>query len=81
MSARSFNFRLFTKACFAMGHPSGTVTVSIDVVGQPVSVSLRITTAEARAMAIALEAAATWAENTLPSGLGESAVDAPAVAS
>jgi hypothetical protein len=76
MTARTFNFRLFTKACFAMGHPSGGVTVCIDAVGQPVGVSLRITPTEARAMAVALEAAATYAENVLETGLGESAVAA-----
>ena len=80
MTARAFNFRLFTKACFAMGHPSGAVTVCIDAVNQPVGVSLRITATEARAMAIALEAAATFAENVLETGLGESAVDAATVA-
>lgn len=75
MTTRCFDFRLFTKPCFAMGHSTGGVTVCIDAGSGPVTVSLRITPTEARAMAVALEAAATHAENVLPSGLGESAVD------
>jgi long-subunit acyl-CoA synthetase (AMP-forming) len=81
MTAHAFNFRLFTKACFAMGHQSGGVTVCIDASATPVGVNLRLNPTEARAMAVALEAAATYAENVIAeTGLGESAVDAPAVA-
>lgn len=75
MTSRSFDFRLFTKLCFAMGHPSGKVSMCIDVGATPLGVSLSLSAAEARAMAVALEAAATHAENVLPSGLGESAVE------
>ena len=48
------------------------------LLGSEVGITYHMTTAEARAMAAALEAAATFAENVLESGLGESAVDAPA---
>lgn len=78
MTARDFPFRLFTKRCFTMGHPSGAVTMCIDAGANPVGVHLRLTPTEARAMAVALEAAATYAENVLETGLGESAVDAEA---
>jgi len=81
MSARTFNFRFDDHPAFAIGHPSGHVTVCVGSGTSKHSTSMRMNAAEARAMAVALEAAATWAENVLETGLGESAVDAPAVPS
>lgn len=72
MTARSFDFRLLARPCFAMGHPSGSVSVILDVSAAPIGVNFTLTLTEARAMAVALEAAATHAESTLPTGLGES---------
>lgn len=80
MTARSFDFRVAGKPAFAQGHSTGSVTLALGIVG-PLGLTARMTAAEARAMAVALEAAATHAENVLKTGLGESAVDAPAVAS
>ena len=78
MTSRSFDFRVADKACFTMGHPT-TVTVALCLFSAgDLNVMLRLSAKDARAMAAALEAAATHAEN-VPSGLGESAVDAPAV--
>lgn len=73
MSARAFDFRIAGKPAFAQGHSTGNVTLMLGVTG-PIGLTVRATVAEARAMAVALEAAATWAENVLESGLGESAV-------
>lgn len=75
-AARAFDFRLGDAHCFAQGHPSTHPAVTLMVHAGPyrasVSASVAMTPAEARAMAVALEAAATHAENTLESGLGES---------
>jgi D-serine dehydratase len=80
MSARYFSFRVDDKPAFAQGHVSGRVSIAVGLTGN-LGMTIWATAAEARAMAVALEAAATWAENVLETGLGESAVDAPAVAS
>lgn len=73
MSAQAFHFRFGNKPSFAMGHTSGTVALSIAFVGDH-RTTLAMSPADARAMATALEAAATHAENALATGLGESAV-------
>lgn len=77
MSARAFDFRVDSRKSWAQGHASKYPTVTlalfpIDTFGA----NLRLTPIEARAMAAALEAAATYAENVLETGLGESAVAA-----
>jgi hypothetical protein len=77
MTARTFDFPLGQRRCMAMGHPNKypTVTLSLnagDELGETVGFTVRLSPAEAHAMAVALEAAATFAENTLQSGLGES---------
>lgn len=83
MTARAFDFYLATAKCWAMGHPTGKPSVSLALSPiEQTSVMVRLSPAEARAMAVALEAAATHAENVIAdTGLGESAVDAPTVAS
>lgn len=85
MTSRSFPFKLGKRNCWAQSHALSTpvITLALHAGDFPSSlgVSATLTPDEARAMAVALEAAATHAENVLPSGLGESAVDAPAVAS
>ena len=80
MTARTFDFMFDGRKSWAMAHTVGRVTLGLDAIGAAHSTIVRLTPAEARAMACALEAAATWAENVLETGLGESAVDAPAVA-
>lgn len=73
---RAFDFRLGDAHCFAQGHvsayPAVTLMVHAGPCRAPVSTYVAMTPAEARAMAVALEAAATHAEATLPTGLGES---------
>lgn len=77
MSARAFNFKLGKYSCFAQGHPSGWIILFMtagDGSGTSLDLMARMTPSEARAMAVALEAAATHAENTIAdTGLGESA--------
>ena len=77
MQSRAFDFRLGRRKSWAQAHPNKhpTVTLALPSGEYPTSidVSVSMTPAEARAMAVALEAAATHAENVLPSGLGESA--------
>lgn len=72
--SRAFDFIVADQKCWAQGHPL-TAHPAVTLMLQPLAVtciSMRLTPAEARAMAVSLEAAATHAENTLPSGLGES---------
>ncbi len=65
---------------FAMGHPSGLVTLCIGSTADH-TMTFRMKAAEARAIANALYEAADGAENVLATGLGESAVVvAPAAA-
>ena len=73
MTARAFDFLIGARKSWAQGHaishPSVTLALfPLDALGAQV----RLSPAEARAMAVALEAAATFAENTLATGLGES---------
>ena len=72
MQSRAFDFRLGEDRCWAQGHSTGNVTLCVSVAGYKVHLQLAMTAVEARAAAVALEAAATLAENTLPTGLGES---------
>lgn len=76
MQSRAFDFRLGARKCWAQGHPSKhpIVTLALHAGEFPagIDIAATMTAAEARAMAAALEAAATHAENTLPTGLGES---------
>lgn len=81
MAARSFDFMLGKRKRWAQGHANKhpSVTLALPGEGFPacVDVSVSMSPAEAHAMAVALEAAATWAENVIAdTGLGESAVDA-----
>ena len=75
MSSRTFEFTLGKQKCWAQAHPGkyGAITLQVqplDLVG----VSIRLTPAEARAWAVALEAAAVHAENVVAdTGLGEAA--------
>lgn len=71
MTARAFHFTNNGFDAFAQGHATERVSLSIGPHAH--STTLHMSAAEARAMAVALEAAATWAENVLGSGLGESA--------
>lgn len=83
MPAQPFPFTVDGRACFAQGHalsnPRVSLAVSLGSLFKAHDINFALTPAEARAMAAALEAAATYAENVLPSGLGESAVEAPAI--
>ena len=72
MKSQAFNFPLGEDRCWAQGHTTGNVTLALNADGYKVGLQLSMTAAEARATAVALEAAATFAENTLPTGLGES---------
>lgn len=77
MTIDSFPFVLGGRRCSALGHRTGSVSMLTSagpLLGSEVSVTYHMTPAEARAMAAALEAAATFAENVLATGLGESAV-------
>ena len=81
MAAEAFRFLLDGRVCFAQGHTSATVPrvglmMSFGDLFKSHEFTARLTPAEARTMAAALEAAATFAENVLDTGLGESAVDA-----
>lgn len=82
MSARSYDFKIGNGKCWALAHEGARPSVTVfirppaEVLIPAIEVQLHITSAEARAMAVALEAAATHAENVLASGLGESAVEA-----
>lgn len=71
MTSRAFDFRLGDDRCWAQGHSTGNVTLCLNVNGYKAHLQLTMTAAEARAAAVAIEAAATHAESTLPSGLGE----------
>lgn len=77
-TSRAFDFRLGGRKRWAQGHANKhpSVTLALPGEGFPtcVDVSISMSPAEARAMAAALEAAATHAENVLATGLGESAV-------
>lgn len=82
MSARAFDFLANGRRSWAQGHANKNPTITLALFPlDPFGAQLRLTPTEARAMALALEAAATYAENVLDTGLGESAVDAPAVVS
>jgi len=70
---RAFRFSIAGRPCFVQGTAQHKATLFVDR-GNDDVVLLLLTPAEARAMAVALEAAATHAENVLASGLGESAV-------
>jgi hypothetical protein len=70
MTSRSFPFTNSGVHCVAMGH--NTERVSLLVGPHAYSITLHMSATEARAMAVALEAAATPAENALATGLGES---------
>lgn len=72
MGARSFDFTRGGEPCFAMGVPNMSVTLCFGSGVAATSILLRLTPTEAKAMAVALEAAAMHAEATLPTGLGES---------
>lgn len=78
MSSRAFYFPIAETKCWAQGHankhPSVTLALRVNLpFPGSFDVSASLTASEARAMAAALEAAATYAENTLETGLGESA--------
>lgn len=77
MQSRAFDFHLGKRKSWAQGHPSDRPSVTLhltsgDILATFLDVSLMMPAAAARAMAVALEAAATHAESTLPTGLGES---------
>lgn len=76
MTSRAFDFRLGDRSCFAQGHPLKTPCVTLWLRAGAVDFSARMSPDEARAMAVALEAAATHAENVIAdTGLGESAAE------
>lgn len=81
MKYRAFNFEVCRRKCWAQGHahknPSVTLALSAgEQLGGHFNLSVSLTPAEARAMAVALEAAATFAEEVIAeTGLGESAVE------
>jgi hypothetical protein len=76
MQSRAFDFHLGERKCWAQSHPGKypLVTLALCTGATPTSLDIAVsmTAAQAHAMAVALEAAATHAENTLPGGLGES---------
>jgi len=77
MSAETFRFDFHGERAFTQGHTgSGGVVLALGVTGRQVT-TLHMSAETARAMATALEAAATFAENVLDTGLGESAVEVP----
>jgi len=81
VTSRSFEFKHNDERCWVQAHPNKHPTVTLALPGGAfpsyVNVSVSMTPAEARAMAVALEAAATHAEAVIAeTGLGESAVDA-----
>lgn len=71
-----FPFILGKRRCWAQAHPSAypSVTLALHAGELPTSFDfcVALTPADARAVAVALEAAAAYAESTLASGLGES---------
>lgn len=71
-----YDFHIGEQASMAIPHEGAQPKVTLALCFMaPLSTSIRMTTAEARAMAVALEAAATHAENVIAeTGLGESAV-------
>jgi hypothetical protein len=73
MTSRTFPFTNGGFGAFAMGHAGERVSMVLGPHAH--STSIHMSAAEARAMASALEAAATHAENVLATGLGESATD------
>lgn len=73
MNSRAFHFTNNGFGAFAQGY--STKRVSLVLGPHAHSTTIHMSAAEARAMATALEAAATHAENVLVTGLGESAVD------
>jgi hypothetical protein len=73
---RTFRFQFHGETSFAMA--TGSERVSLHVNSHDSETTLYMSAAEARAVSAALEAAATCAENVLTTGLGESAVEAPA---
>lgn len=80
--AQAFPFTVDGRAGFAQGHAMSSPRVSLMVALGGTFKShdtyFALTPAEARAMAVALEAAATYAENVIAdTGLGESAVETP----
>lgn len=72
-TCRAFHFTNGGFGAFAQGH--STERVSLVIGPHAHSTTLHMSAEEARAMAAALEAAATYAENALKTGLGESAVE------
>lgn len=82
MSSRSFDFLFGDRKCWAQAHanrhPSVTLALRTGsgLMHGSLDVTLSMSPTECRAMAVALEAAATFAENVLETGLGESAADA-----
>jgi hypothetical protein len=70
VTGRSFLFTNNGFGAFALGHSGERVSLVIGPHAH--STSIHMSAAEARAMATALEAAATHAENALATGLGES---------
>lgn len=73
--SRAFDFRMGDNRAWAQSHPCAhpLVTLYLRIGSLPsLCTSATLTAADARAMAAALEAAATHAESTLPTGLGES---------
>lgn len=77
MTSRTFEFTIGKRGCFAQGHANSRQSVVMvlhagDILGADVGFNVTLTADEAHAMAVALEAAATHAESTLPTGLGES---------
>ncbi len=69
---RAFRFLLHARTAQAYG--IGAEYVGLVLPADGITVSIQMTTAEARALGAALEAAITVAENVLATGLGESAV-------
>lgn len=77
MAARAFSFICLDDRAFAQGHANtlgGSVTLAVGITGQH-QTTISLSPAEARAMANALYEAADFAEQALPTGLGESAVE------
>lgn len=76
MPSSAFDFFLGQRKSWAQSHPSIHPRVTLFVRAGDLASSVEnvvsMTAQQARAMAVALEAAATHAENALPSGLGES---------
>ena len=73
MTARSFDFTLDgDDRCWAASYTPQMVSLYFNISGYRAQITLTMSPDEAFAMVVALVQAAVLAENTLPTGLGES---------